>query len=146
MRLPACRLVCVALVVGTFGGCAKEAKMAQLSGKVTFKGKPVPAGWISFQPGIGGGAVKVVQIKDGGYDSAQEKDPGVPPGPMTVRIAGFDGVHINWFPQGKQIFNAWDTQFTVPDGISTRDFAVPESAANNLKIVPTSDDPSLNPR
>src|SRR5437588_608422 len=103
MRSSACRLVCISLLVGMVGGCAKEAKVAQLSGKVTFKGKPVPAGWISFQPGIGGGSVKVVQIKDGVYDSVQEKDPGLPLGPMTVRIAGFDGVHINWFPQGKQI-------------------------------------------
>ncbi len=37
-------LVGLALVVG----CSSKPKLSQLSGKVTFKGKPVPAGYLTF--------------------------------------------------------------------------------------------------
>src|SRR5262249_1297298 len=72
-------------------GCSSKPQMAQLSGTVTFKGQPVPAGWISFTPEAGKGSVKVCQIKDGVYDSSKEPDPGIFPGRNLIRIGGFDG-------------------------------------------------------
>jgi hypothetical protein len=119
-------------------------KKVQLSGTVTFKGKPVPAGYISFMPISSEGnlgSVRVVQIKDGMYDSAQERDPGIVPGPSVIRIAGFDGKKQKGFSQGKQIFNPFELQDTVPERTATKDFIVPASAADNLKITPTSDEP-----
>ena len=83
------------------------------------------------------GEVRVVQIKDGVYDSAKERSPGVYPGPTTVRIAGFDGKPLRLFPQGKQIFNPHEIRDTLEGG--TRDFDVPASAADNLKITPMAD-------
>lgn len=142
MRSLSCRLACALLVLGLAGGCSGSTKKAQLSGKVTFKGQPVPAGYISFMPVDGTlGSVRVVQIKDGVYDSAQEKDPGIFSGSMVVTIAGFDGKKIKGFSQGKQIFNPYEKRVTVPGGTSTMDFEVPASAADNLKIIPTSDEP-----
>jgi hypothetical protein len=132
-------LVCVTLA----DGCSGKPKLAQLSGTVTFKGQPVPAGYISFTPDVAtGGSLRVLQIKDGKYDSSKEKEqePGLKPGSYLLRIAGFDGIRIPYFGQGKQIFNeVKDIEFTVPDGTTTKDFVIPESAGQNVKIEKTAD-------
>jgi hypothetical protein len=132
------------LVLGaSFTGCSSKPKLSELSGKVTFKGQPVPAGYISFAPDVGSGnkgPLKVFQIKEGVYDSAKETPPGLPAGPYFVRIAGFDGKRIPMYGQGKQIFNeVTDLQHTVPEGASTKDFVIPDSAGQNVKIQPTAD-------
>ena len=136
-----CRLAASAAILAVAAGCSSsEQKKIPLSGKVTFKGQPVPAGYISFMPDASQGnrgEVRVVQIKDGAYDSAKERSPGVYPGPTTVRIAGFDGKPLRLFPQGKQIFNPHELRETVEGG--TKDFDVPASAARNLLITPTAD-------
>ncbi|HXG09270.1 MAG TPA: hypothetical protein VNK04_05720 [Gemmataceae bacterium] len=136
------RLLLAAALLALAVGCASKPEPAQLSGKVTFKGRPVPAGWISFTPDVeagGLGQVRVFQIKDGVYDSSQEDPPGIPPGPYLIKIAGFDGKKIPYFGQGKQIFNPVDDKYTVPPGTSTKDFVIPESAGYNVKIQPTAD-------
>lgn len=123
-------------------GCSSKPKLAQLSGKVTFKSQPVPAGWISFTPDVaagGIGEVKVFQIKDGQYDSSKEVPSGLKPGVYLIRIAGFDGKVIPFYGQGKQIFNPVEDKYTVPEGNSTKDFVIPPSAGENVKIQPTAD-------
>ena len=123
-------------------GCSSKPKPAQLSGTVKFKGQPVPAGWISFTPDVaagGSGPVKVYQIKEGVYDSSQENQPGLFPGQYLIEIAGFDGKKIPFYGQGKQIFNPVKDKYTVPDGTSTKDFVIPDSAGQNVKIQPTAD-------
>jgi hypothetical protein len=131
-------------VLGVAIGCSKVAKTGQLSGKVTFNGKPVPAGYISFMPDTSAGnkgPVKVVQFRDGVYNTAEAEDPGIFPGANVIQIAGFDGKKLPYYPQGKQIFNPYELRETLPEGTSTKDFTIPASAANNLKIQPTSDVP-----
>ena len=54
--------------------------------------------------------------------------------------AGFDGKVVKFWGQGKQIFNPVDDKFTVPTGPSTKDFVVPDSAGQNVKVEPTSDE------
>jgi hypothetical protein len=131
-----------ALAVAAAGCGPSGPKLVKLSGTVTFKGQPVPAGYISFLPPSGGGVQRVVQIKDGRYDTAemQGDEKGVHPGPNQVRIAGFDGVVIKFYGQGKQIFNPVDDQYTVPEGGGTKDFVVPDAAGKSVKIEPTSDE------
>ena len=129
-----------ALLIGP--GCGTKTKTGQLKGRVHFKGQPVPAGYISFTPDAtkgNQGAVKVAQIKDGMYDTSLASDPGIVPGPTVIRIAGFDGKVAPRFGQGKQIFNAFDLRETLPEGATSKDFTVPDSAADNLKIEPTAD-------
>jgi hypothetical protein len=131
----------LALTTGC-GGTDKDKKLGQLKGKVTFKGQPVPAGYISFTPDASKGnqgSVKVAQIKDGEYDTTLATDPGVTPGPTVIRIAGFDGKKIQYYVQGKQIFNIYELKDTLQEGSATKDFTVPDSAADNLKIEPTAD-------
>jgi hypothetical protein len=132
------RIVLVLLII--LAGCSSKPKMAQLSGKVTFRGQPVPAGFISFTPDIGHGEIRVLQIKDGMYDSTHQTPPGMPPGHYNLRISGFDGVRIPGYGQGKQIFNEWiDIDFTIPEGTSAKDFEVPEHLGHNVKIQRTAD-------
>src|SRR5688572_24405376 len=133
------RLLGGAAVLALAAGCSSEPPMAQVSGTVTFKGEPVPAGWISFTPDADKGTVRVCQIKDGVYDSSKEGQPGVYPGKNLVKIAGFDGKKVPLWGQGKQIFNPIDDTFDVPAGTSTKDWVIPESAGKNVKIQPTAD-------
>jgi len=132
-------LICLTMLLG----CSSKPKPAQLSGMVTFKGQPVPAGYVSFTPDVekgGKGGVRVFQIKDGAYDSAKDTPPGINPGSYYVRIAGFDGKRIPMYGQGKQIFNeVTDLYVDVPEGTTTKDFVIPESAGQNVKIQPTAD-------
>jgi hypothetical protein len=123
-------------------GCSSKPEQSLLSGKVTFKGQPVPAGWISFTPDVAAGAlgqIRVLQIKDGAYDSAKESEPGLNPGPYLIEIAGFDGKRIPLYGQGKQIFNPVKSEHVVPEGVSTKDFVIPDSAGENVRIQPTAD-------
>jgi hypothetical protein len=136
------KLLVAAAILAMAVGCSSKPKPAQLSGKVTFKGQPVPAGWISFTPDVGAGGrgqIRVLQVKDGMYDSSKESQPGLDPGAYLIRIAGFDGKKIPFYGQGKQIFNPVDDKFTVPPGTTTKDFVIPESAGHNVKIQPTAD-------
>lgn len=123
-------------------GCKPEANVAQISGSVTFKGKPVPAGYITFTPDVTAGTLGQVvgfQIADGKYDSTKNVPPGIAPGTYKVRIGGFDGKKIPLWGQGKQIFNPIEDQCQVPEGSSTKDFEVPPAAGQNVKIEPTAD-------
>jgi hypothetical protein len=143
MRRVVRKLVGMTAVLGLVVGCSSEPPLAQLSGTVKFKGQPVPAGYISFTPEVaagGKGQVRVVQIKDGVFDSSKEPTPGIFPGPCVVRIAGFDGKAVKLWPQGKQIFNPVELRETVPAGATTKDFVIPESAGKNVKIEPTADE------
>jgi hypothetical protein len=111
--------------------------------KGNLQGPAVPAGYIAFTPDVGNGgrgSIKVLQIKDGIYDSSKEPpDQALVPGPYLLRIAGFDGKTIPLWGQGKQIFNPVDDTYVVPEGVSTKDFTVPDSAGENVKILPTAD-------
>src|SRR5262245_11790557 len=135
--LPTALLLVIAL------GCSPKPKTVQLSGKVTFKGQPVPAGYIIFMPDVGNGnrgSSKLLKIKDGVYDSSQEPpDQALTPGAYQLRIAGFDGQILPRFNQGKQIFNPVDETLVVPDNVSTKDFTIPDSAGQNVQISPTDD-------
>jgi len=130
------------LAAPLLSACSNKPQPAQLSGKVIFKGQPVPAGYISFTPDVEKGnlgQIRVLQIRDGVYDSSKEDEPGINPGPYFVEIAGFDGKRIPKFGQGKQIFNPVREDFTVPPGSTTKDFVIPDSAGENVRIQPTAD-------
>jgi hypothetical protein len=142
MARAAGRLMVLAVVAALAAGCGgggKKLPAVMVSGKVTFKGQPVPAGFITFQAEQG--PVRSAEIKDGVYDTAKSADPGVIPGTAVVRITGFDGKKLPYYPQGKQIFNPYELRETITEGATTKDFDVPASAANNLKIEPTADVP-----
>jgi len=105
-----------------------------VSGKVTFNGKPVPAGYITFAPdgskgnsGPGGGA----PIRDGEYRTEPGK--GIVGGPYVVRIVGTEGVPATiqgeQVPEGRPLFAPYVTEVDLPHDSTVRDFEVPTSPA-----------------
>jgi hypothetical protein len=135
-------LLLMAMVVVS-GGCGQaKREVANLSGKVIFKGQPVPVGFINFTPDVVGGnrgEVKAFEIKDGVYNTAEGPNPGIYPGANKVMISGFNGKAKALWPKGEQIFNPINQDVTVAAGTNTKDFEVPLSAGQNVKIVPTAD-------
>ena len=139
-------LICLLGLVSLLG-CGKAAPaLTEISGTVTFKGQPIPAGDVNFTPdvSISGGQSRMYMVKDGKYDSAQkQKDGSVPggllPGKYKVRVAGYDGKQVPMFMDGKQIFNAIELEMEIGTGKVTQNFEVPDSAGENVKFIETAD-------
>jgi len=122
-------------------GCESKPPMSQISGTVTYKGKPIPAGNVMFTPdvSIAGGQIRMFMVTDGVFDSSKDPSPGLMPGKYDVTIAGYDGKKIPMYFQGKQIFNAVKEPIEVGTGSTKKDFVVPDSAGVNVKIFETAD-------
>jgi hypothetical protein len=118
-------LLTVALLLGCGGG--GEAARTQVSGKVTYKGGPLPQGEISFipDPAAKDAVTGTTPIKDGAYDTRQGSAPS--PGPVTVYIVGFDGKANPDQPLGNPMFY-WQDKADLPASAITKDFAVPDNA------------------
>jgi hypothetical protein len=116
-------------------GCGASASGPyHLSGKVTFKGRPLPRGRIFFLPdsargnsGQGGFA----EIKDGAYDT-RDRGGATPGGALVVRIDGFDGNTTAGNLVGEPLFLTYEVAVEVPRADGTRDFDVAASAARTL--------------
>ena len=112
-------------------GCGQHDKGPRrynLSGTVTYQGKPVPTGEISFLPdssqgNTGPGAVAFIQ--DGRYETRRNK--GVTPGPTVVIITGYDGVSNSDSATGKALFSSFDTRVDLEDRDAVKDFVVEPS-------------------
>ena len=106
----------------------------QLSGKVTFGGKPVALGRISFEPDRAAG-----NTGPGGYGSISagryttHPTMGAVGGPHTVHINGFDGIPVGEVFEGKPLFPEYTTTVDLPAKAANIDFDVPASAAQPLK-------------
>lgn len=90
-RRPVFRWIVLSSVsLSLFAGCGGGTKgppRENVSGKVTYDGKPVPHGFIDFRL-PDGSVVSTIQIKDGAYASASGEGPAA--GQNDVGIAGFD--------------------------------------------------------
>src|SRR5262249_41814191 len=82
----------ILIVCATLLGCSSEAEPTRyrVSGEITFDGKPVPHGEVLFTPDSGkgnSGPQGIAIIKDGKYDTAGSRAPGVAGGPTIVHVA-----------------------------------------------------------
>src|SRR4051812_34015259 len=87
-------------------GCTRGPTLYPVSGTVVFKGEPVPAGVIFFDPDISqknDGPQGYAMIKDGKYSTAAEGGRGVVGGPYLVRIEAFDGKPGRELPLGQPL-------------------------------------------
>jgi hypothetical protein len=98
-----------------------------VSGNVTYKGAPVAQGTITFMPAGSApdAAPGSAAIKDGSYDTRQGAGPS--PGPVRVRIEGFDGKETPDQPAGNPILY-WEDKAELPPTDSKKDFVVPANA------------------
>ena len=129
------RTACVFLLAAIVStGCGPRDRYA-LSGSVTFDGKPIAAGTITFVPfgaGKTGRTAGFCEIKAGKYATQKGRNPGS--GPHRVMISGCDGAPyqsqmgeiVQNYPMGKPLFPSHLVEIDVPEkNGSVFDFVVP---------------------
>jgi len=136
-----CRSIApAALAACLLCGCGGE-EGYNLSGNVTFAGKPIPEGKIYFTPdGTKGnsGAPGYANIKNGVFDTALDGGKPVAGGATVVGIEGIDpndtGAPVAGDTSGetlvKSLFPYYETTADLPKADSTMDFLVPADAVN----------------
>ena len=116
----------VALVVA---GCGKSGPPRyHVTGKLTYGGKPVPAGVIFFEPDFtkkNDGPSGFAHVKNGEYDTRVDGQP-VVSGPHQVRIHAFDGKPGNELPMGQMIAPEFTTTVDFPEEDSVKNFDIPK--------------------
>jgi hypothetical protein len=123
------RLVPWLLGFALFSGCSSGERTYQLSGAITYDGKPVPAGHIVFEPDTNAnnnGGSGFAKIKDGHYDTSILDGRGTVGGPHVVRIYGTDGIPRGELLNGIPIFQEYYTNADLPKKNGAVDFTVPK--------------------
>lgn len=136
------RLIALFMLMGLLGCGPGKPALTEISGTITFKGEPIPAGDISFTPdvSISNGQLRMYMVKDGKFNSEDTPESGLLPGKYKVRINGYDGVQIPNFFSGKQIFNAVEQEMDILPGEKVaKEIVIPEAAGQNVKHIPTAD-------
>ena len=123
--------VLLPLLVGCGGSSGNR-----VSGKVTFKGQPVPAGKVYIAPDTAkgnSGQTGYADIKDGAYDTSATGGQGAVKGAVMFSVDGFDPTP----PAGAgpdvtstQLFTNYQKSVDLPAGSSVQDIDVPAEAAN----------------
>jgi hypothetical protein len=115
-------VVAILCVAGCGGDNAPT--LYPLSGEVNYKGKPVKAGIIHFEPAgerVDPRAITMVEIRAGRYELPKAK--GVMGGPYTVTITPTDGIPIPDEPRGKPLLaKPYVAKLNLPKDGSTQDF------------------------
>lgn len=124
--------LCVLAMIAFSVGCNRTTGPAryEVSGSITYEGKPVPAGSIIFAPdkskgndGPGASA----EIKDGVYRTRAGQ--GSVGGPHVATVSGFDGVPYQsgpmTNPMGKPLFTNVQINLDLPKQTATQDIVVP---------------------
>ncbi len=117
----------LAFALPALTGCSGGLDLYPVSGTVTYKGKPVPAGVVWFDPDVTTGSAApqgFAYIKDGAFDSAANGR-GVAGGTYLVRVEGFDGKPGNELPLGKPLFATFEQKTDFPKARSELALAVP---------------------
>ena len=122
------RPAALALGLALLAGCAAEEKLYDVSGTVTYDGKPIPAGMVYLDPDPSKGTSGMqgfAPIKDGRFDTAVEGR-GIRGGAYVIRVAGHDGVVGNENPWGRPLFNEYEFKKDLPKEKSELPIVVPK--------------------
>ena len=124
-------------------GCGGD-KGGRVSGRVTFKGQPVPAGKVYITPDSSkgnSGQPGFADIKDGNYDTAAAGSQSAPMGAVVFTVEGIDPNP----PPGAEpdvnttvLFSGYEQKVDLPASASVQDIDVPAEAADG----PTQPSPS----
>lgn len=123
-----------AVILLCLGGCfgEKPVNSYTVTGKISYDGKPIPKGVITFAPddkkgneGLG----TTAEIKDGTYQTQPDK--GISGGPYILNVQGYDGVPIasgegGMNHQGKPLFAPKDIEVNFPKENTTKDIEIPK--------------------
>jgi len=123
-RLAAVALACTTL----FAGCSNKEQLYDVSGTITYDGKPIPKGLIFFDPDTARGTPGTqgfANIEDGKFDtSVVGKGKGIRGGAYHIRILGFDGKSGPDAPFGKGLFPEHETTKELAPEKQTFDYDV----------------------
>ena len=130
---------CSLLLLTLLAGCGQNdaPEVYTLKGAITFDGKPIPAGTMTFFPEAGNtGPAGNAKIVNGQY-TTQESGRGVVGGPHRIVVNGFDGKAdpSAELPYGQPLFIDYEIKYDLPKLTGgkteeTIDFKVPKEAAN----------------
>jgi hypothetical protein len=139
-RLSSARIIRSGIVPVLLGclalGCGSE-KSYRVTGKVTFKGQPVPTGKIYFMPdGAKGnsGPTGFADIKDGRFDTSASGGRGTVGGPVIIAIEGIDPAgkldksEKSPEVEAKALFPRYEIPADLPKSDTTKDIDVPAEA------------------
>lgn len=128
--------VAICLAGGLVIGCGGGGAGGRVSGKVTFKGQPVPSGKVYIEPDSSKGnqgQTGYADIKDGHYDTSAAGGQGAVSGPVIIAVEGIDPKP----PPGADsdvsatvLFPRYEKKVDLPAGASVQDIDVPAEAAN----------------
>jgi len=127
----------VVVLVCLLVGCGGEG-LYHLSGNVTFKGAPIPEGYIVFEPDGGKGNTGQSgrsTIRDGVYDTSNEEGMAIVGGPHVIRIVAHSAPTNPDVAVGGEVvmhpllFPPYTFRQDLPMEDSTVDFDVPAEAA-----------------
>jgi hypothetical protein len=125
--VPTCIVVAVALALAIVSGCQKSNGLTPVTGRVTFKGNPVPMGNVYIEPDASqdnkGPQCRSSIIK-GVFASRPEF--GSVSGPVTVDVEGSEQRPESEFPI--PLFPRYTFKTEIPKGKATLDIVVPENA------------------
>jgi hypothetical protein len=118
----------LALISLAVGGCEpKGPQRYHHWGKVTYLGRPVPAGIMYFDPDIGAGndgPQGHATIANGEYDTRKAGGQGPGSGKYVVRVYAHDGVAVPELPMGKLLFPETVVPVELPANEGEQDLKV----------------------
>jgi hypothetical protein len=119
-------LAAALIAAAALAGCGDAEKLYDVSGTITFDGKPLPKGLIFFDPEKGTpGTQGFANVENGKYDTAVAgKGKGIRGGAYSVRINGFDGVAAPESPFGRALFPEHEFKKDLPAQNQTFDYEV----------------------
>jgi hypothetical protein len=130
---------CAVLLLGGLAGCNRD-NLSHVSGKVTFNGRPVPAGTVYILPDASkgnSGPTGYADIKDGAYDTKLAGGQGAPSGPVIFAVEGIDPVPPPNAPPDVTttvLFPRYEIAADLPaSAATTKDIEVPASAAQTAQ-------------
>jgi hypothetical protein len=114
-------------------GCGSGERIYHLQGKVTYEGKPVPQGYIVFEPDSSHGntgAAARSKIEDGQYNTRATQGRGTIGGPHLIRIVGLNGKisQANEMEEEslpRPLFSPYTLAIELPKQDSVMDFEIP---------------------
>lgn len=120
--------------VMTMAGCKKNSVRKDVWGTISWKGQPIPNGFINFIPDQSKGnkgPAAIAMIKDGKFDTRFENSRGCVAGPNIAIIHAYDGKGIQrMIPYGQPMFDG-EVQLAKPIEVLESggefDLIVPES-------------------
>ena len=127
--------IALVLVAAIATGCG-GGNAGHVSGKVNFKGQPVPAGKVYIMPDSSQGKTGqagFANIKDGKYDTAAEGGQAGTPGPVVFAVEGIDPTPpANAGPDVTTtvLFPRYELKAELAPSAGIQDIEVPAEAAN----------------